>query len=714
MDDIEGAKPSTKRRRRSPDSPPMSITRAITACERCRIRKTKCDQKFPACGECTKKGVECVGIDPATKRRIPRSYVAHLEDRVAALELELQKLGRPVHPTLTDGGVGAEIVRSIGLASQKSTPLPSKDTNTEGYLGESAGLTFARMMFKSITKTQDVRSLGEDGIIYNPSLPKQADRSEPARLPPKPAAEMLLVDFFAQANAQMPILHREMFLIRYFIPVYGNLSRNISLASDHTPLCLTLACDTDTFVDSFYYQTYVDKQEVDTTNVPQEALYFLNMVFAIATSVHQQTYPEQISDGHKNAALLHYDAVLASHDKLEALQALLLLALYSIMRPMVPSPWYTLGNCIRLAVELGLHTEERRKWTDNEPSEPNPFLIDMRRRLFWCTYALDRQVCVYLGRPFGFPEESVKVHFPSELDDSLLMADQSLPLIRDTPHPQPSYKSVSLSIFRIRRLQAEVRRVLYDGVEVSPQYDSLNDWQSAMADRLDNWLQACPKTIEQMNCNFNYVFFHLNYYHTKLLLFGPCTPILTIESFKIVAECGSNIIKKYQELYHNQSINYTWAAVLSLFTAGTSYLGALYHSPEVRAATTLEEIEGNSKACIEVLSSLKDRCVGALPSAQAFELLSAGVIKLIRDEPAMGFQNGEDFNHDDPSIGPNTCSGEQQVAQFLQEASESITDGSAYNVDVSEVPNPHDISEMLSFQVSDQYFANDLAFFNWE
>lgn len=63
-----------------------AITRSISACLRCRTRKTKCDQHFPTCGACAKAKVECVGIDAATGREVPRSYVWWLEKRVEELE----------------------------------------------------------------------------------------------------------------------------------------------------------------------------------------------------------------------------------------------------------------------------------------------------------------------------------------------------------------------------------------------------------------------------------------------------------------------------------------------------------------------------------------------------------------------------------------------------------------------------------------------------
>lgn len=49
-----------------------SSFRNVSACNRCRLRKNRCDQRLPSCASCEKAGVKCVGYDPITKREIPR------------------------------------------------------------------------------------------------------------------------------------------------------------------------------------------------------------------------------------------------------------------------------------------------------------------------------------------------------------------------------------------------------------------------------------------------------------------------------------------------------------------------------------------------------------------------------------------------------------------------------------------------------------------
>lgn len=659
----------------------IGVTRSISACLRCRTRKTRCDQKFPSCTSCLKAEVECVGIDAATGREIPRSYVSHLEDRIAQLEMQLKKDGKGGLDSGTeyteDTGLGSILERAAAseptangqagsafkqeqdvsgntpstsrplttgkkkgsgavdsLMSQvKSVSVDAASVPPSSFLGSSSGLSFARLLFTAV-------KFKPNSAVSDPlPAPKHI---EPASLPPKAEAEQLLSVYFSLANPQMPVLHREQFLVRYFQPVYDILSPGVSLASDYTTIGVPVG-------------TSASSDPVVPQATKSPALYFLNIVFGIATAAMHQKNPTHTSEAYHSAAMKHVDSVFASPNRLEALQGILLLALYSVMRPAVPGVWYVLGSATRLCVDLGLHTEAGIKsWYKNNRSgvtlpghmnipEYDAATLDMRRRLFWCTYALDRQVCVYLGRPFGIPEHSVKVPFPSELDDALIVdssfGDPNLDIVDYSleKSTSSSYKTIALAFFKIRKLQAEIQSILYECASLPRQYSTLDEWRETQAERLEQWHHECPKSTKKMNCTFNLRFIELNYHQTRVLLYGlapaytvPPTPLC----YRVIAESGAKVIQNYADLNNQTNINYTWVVVHNLFTAGTSYLYALYHSPEVRASTSVEEISKHAKACSRVLTSMIDQCAAATSCRDTFELLTAAILKLYYHEQA--------------------------------------------------------------------------------
>ncbi|KAJ5395523.1 uncharacterized protein N7487_009826 [Penicillium crustosum] len=87
--------PKPKPNNQTTTEPPAPPFRSVSACNRCRLRKHRCDQRLPRCESCEKAQVRCVGYDPLTKQEVPRSYVAFLESRVNYL-----------HQVLIDHGIG--------------------------------------------------------------------------------------------------------------------------------------------------------------------------------------------------------------------------------------------------------------------------------------------------------------------------------------------------------------------------------------------------------------------------------------------------------------------------------------------------------------------------------------------------------------------------------------------------------------------------------
>lgn len=65
--------------------------RVSQACDRCRIKKIKCNGLTP-CHHCEKIGLECKTSDKLTRRAFPKGYTENLEKRVKELEEELDLL----------------------------------------------------------------------------------------------------------------------------------------------------------------------------------------------------------------------------------------------------------------------------------------------------------------------------------------------------------------------------------------------------------------------------------------------------------------------------------------------------------------------------------------------------------------------------------------------------------------------------------------------
>ena len=81
---------------------------------------------------------------------------------------------------------------------------------------------------------------------------------------------------------------------------------------------------------------------------------------------------------------LEYAHGVITPANITGVQATLLLVQYSMLEPQHFNSWYLIGVASRILIDLGLH-HEPQKVLKLKPTE-----LDLRRKIFFCVYALDR------------------------------------------------------------------------------------------------------------------------------------------------------------------------------------------------------------------------------------------------------------------------------------------------------------------------------------
>ncbi|KAI0479014.1 hypothetical protein GGR56DRAFT_632991 [Xylariaceae sp. FL0804] len=705
-----------------------SSFRNVSACNRCRLRKNRCDQKLPSCASCEKARVSCVGYDPITKREIPRSYVFYLETRVNQLEDILRTNELPFPPAGNleycsrpgaDGTLSrppadsslpgvSEVSGASGVYDDGDEPgrpgkMPRYSANVgqsrlpfspgQRYQGSTNGVSFARVVFAAVQSSVGEHKSSSDKGGIRPYKPVAGNGTvasgtsmrdsffglhtkptiSPANFPNKDLAYKLVELYFEHANPQIPVLHRGHFM-HMFEHVYANEG---------------------------------------ASQGPRE-LYMLNMVFAIGGGIimdaqttssrpsgdeRQQAQPEE----YHASAIIHLEACLSnSGGGLEELQAVLLLANFALLRPVPPGLWYIVGVAVRLAVDLGLHYEDGKdvEFDLNGPTAANDangasdksreayrrergrreYTRDMRRRLWWCTYSLDRLVSVCVGRPFGVSDQVITTEFPSMLDDDYIT---SAGFTRPPADNGPSYKLVAKHYWRLRLLQSEILQVLqYQQTQIarhhgqnvqndfmhtrlpSPfllRFNSFRSWRRNIDERLYEWRNTAPTKIDS-GVAFSTEFLELNYWQAIIMLYrqslsvpamfeGEYNTSKEVNSpsfFSVelqedeervyvkVAEAGQKILRIYRQLHLMGLVNYTYLATHHLFMAGISYLYAIWHSHVVRSRLTMDEVDFTVLAATSVFTDLIQKCPPAEACRDAFDRTAKATIKMANSTGGFG------------------------------------------------------------------------------
>ena len=395
-----------------------SSFRNVSACNRCRLRKNRCDQNLPACTSCEKAGVKCVGFDPITKREIPRTYVYYLESRVRYLEELLSEQKIPFGPS-HDFDLGSKPLKDESTAHspllERSNPKENEikrkraDTGSDSgseweqkeesdklnklvsnigmvsvqgasdprFLGSTSGISFARVVFAAVKSSvpggdrshrgSKQSSVGSAAATSGTSMRdsffglQTKPHIKPAPFPDRELGLRLVNLYFEHANPQIPILHRGEFLV-LFGRAYAAKERRRS-ARELYMLNIVFAIGAGIILED----SSTKRSPSLGTNASSPPS--LKPEPASPNSKRQKLSNQQRPPEEYHAsAMMHLESFLGSTyaaDRpegygggLEQLQAVLLLAGFALLRPVAPGLWYITGVATRLGVDLGLHCED--------------------------------------------------------------------------------------------------------------------------------------------------------------------------------------------------------------------------------------------------------------------------------------------------------------------------------------------------------------------
>lgn len=377
--------------------------RVSTACDFCRKRKKKCDFRYPNCSACTRAGVRCTIPPPGPQvasASVPRDQLENLQKRVKWLE---DVVRRKTGVAVAELSTGAAVVDSEGdpdfwfqvpslLANNSHNHAPSASSPDGSTGGSSVGAPSSETQGFG-TQLPNVGEIFRDQLEHRrPSVARPVTKSPRIlRLSSLEETERIANRYFDSMGYQYPFLYRSEFMT--------NLQR---IWSGWTP---------PPEVHNSYHITIAIALQIGAPDGNQPADFY---------RVSQETL-----------------ATALQNEDLNAVRALLSLALYTMFATVGPSVWHVLGSCMRLATSLGLHK-----------ARPAASLIEeeMGKRVFWSLYNLDRLIAVTLGRPLGIADEDITVGLPREFNDDW------------TETPGTSCITIPVQVIRLRRIFSRIYR----------------------------------------------------------------------------------------------------------------------------------------------------------------------------------------------------------------------------------------------------------------
>lgn len=609
-----------------PDSPGIHhptrrvLKRNVAACGRCRKRKQRCDGKLPACSSCAAAGVACLlperlvvrQHDPNCNCTALREQIKSLSDQVNVLNSRLAEKERAwVHSEHSDRDAHTtDQPQTQPQLSPVTSPLRSVRRDDATVEKSCMAVRILRPTFprRGDSSSPSVSFLSSPWHLWGrtgehvPDLDKEVDmnlwRSNIEAWP------HLVDTFFTRRWPQLPVIHKPTFMEKHLIPFSEAEGQSGDLFSS----------------------------------------FQVNMVLAIATT-------ERTAAGvTSNSKLSHRDyfevatrsleAVFAADD-IDCIQCLLLLAMYGCYEPQSVNMWHVIGLALRLAVGIDLHRQEALVGCSVLEAE-------MRKRLWWSVYAMDRSISITLGRPLGIQDSDITMPLPEAFTDDQLNNASESPIVPNFV-PSPEDTSTFIHIIKLRRIYTDTYKVFHSAGRTN--VEDVRDLESIRHRsllQLNEWLVGAPRYFNQTCMYQTPEWFQIAYHQAIITLHRPSQAAPwhtsgssgvadlshTMGAMRLCADSAISLITCYGALYAKNKITYTFVALNALFMAAVAMLHALRASRALRRELTAPVAASNVRLCAKLLRELPDgRAIGE-SSAQIIERLGRATLSIFDNDSA--------------------------------------------------------------------------------
>jgi len=312
-----------------------------------------------------------------------------------------------------------------------------------------------------------------------------------------------------------------------------------------------------------------------------------------------------------------------------------------------------------------------------------------------------------LGRPSAFATSDayVDVQFYEPVDDALITAGGIL------PGPASTKKLISMHFFAMRRLQAEIRRTLYQNPRETPKNDQ-DPWFIQMYEKCVKWKASCPADDEGSGLSERW--FHHRFNNIIIFMYRP-SPQVPQPSPHATMTCYDRAVENValeKQMYELQTVDLTWVFLHQIYTVTLTIIWTTY-DPQIRKLHPRQEVEGHIGSQIQLLMSLSGLWPGAEAAADLFARLA---VVAMRSYDA-------DNKKSPPSTRasvPKTSPVQQQQYRAESHSPQSQTSQHVHSEgsrSVSDTPSPYAASGTLSFDhgcpagiaSSDQTFLQTVA-----
>lgn len=578
---------------------PTKRARSAIACRRCKRRKQRCDNAFPACAACVSVNEAC----SYENKVYPAEYVESLEDRVAELENSPRSGTRRQSNHLTSPSVSLRThgdrhdVAQEATAGGNGLTDPGFDMlSSSSFLGTSSGFPLSQAV-QAVIGPAISQSFERERIEHG----SVSFASREASTPEASLGAQLVEVYLNKVHPKHPFMSASRVFRLHEAHRASHSSSNIR----------TSAVRLDSFI--------------------------LHMVYAIGARYHQlsQNQYHCSPEAYYATAMKDAECLLQSH-VLESIEGMLLLVIFQLRSPMQQGLWSMVGLTMRHAVSLGLH----RKFNGNA-------VVDQRRkRIFWTVYMLERSIARTLGRPMCISDRDIDVDLPANVSEDI--DDDSEILSALQINRGMTSMSAAIHIFRLARLESKIYSCVH---RVDRPISEISMGKIARLRQLiEEWRDQISSSVPYADNDgalahyYTTESYHILHYHQALLLLLlPSLTTFSIDTpdFKLCIASAGQVCQLYKRLHDYQTVHsYSIIALHATFVAGLTLIYCYVADPTILNMQLSRDI----RACSTVLYVISERWSAARKVRDAFERLLSLTVESLDHVRDTGITSNSQFD----------------------------------------------------------------------
>jgi hypothetical protein len=316
-------------------------------------------------------------------------------------------------------------------------------------------------------------------------------------------------------------------------------------------------------------------------------------------------------------ALQHVSAVRESRS-IQNIEAMTLLVVYHLRSASSHGMWYMIGLAMRTCIDIGLHRKSSELGMDGRT-------VQLRRRLFWTVYSLERTIAISLGRPFSISDRHIDIELPSEYSEGHRESPQAASSPSDTRKPTMAF---AVALFQLRRVESKIQHSIYRAdvslTALRPKLDNLYN-------EIETWRVSINGRF--LNNELDYLMLHYN--RSIRLLIQPFLSMLPPSDpyHRLCIQAAGDTCQTHKRLHQTLDYGHSFIAVQTVFVAGITMLYCLWASAEKVWSVKLSN---DIRACSSVLFVMGERAAWVKKYRDAFELLVNATM-----EKLQGNSNGQ-------------------------------------------------------------------------